>query len=130
MKWQISNDAPIYAQLIEQIQVGIVSGVFAPGERLPSVRDLATEAGVNPNTMQRALAELEREGLVYSQRTAGRFVTEDRSMIEQIKRNLAQRHIRAFVAAMARLGYREEEIVSLLRQETDKEGMEHVCSGM
>ena len=64
MKWQFSNDAPIYSQLIHQIQVGIVSGAFPPGQRLPSVRDLATEAGVNPNTMQRALAELERDGLV------------------------------------------------------------------
>ena len=77
MKWQFSNDAPIYTQLIEQIQVGIVAGAFPPGERLPSVRDLATEAGVTPNTMQRALAELERDGLVFSHRTAGRFVTED-----------------------------------------------------
>ena len=66
MKWQFSNDAPIYSQLIAQIKVGIVSGAFPPGERLPSVRDLATEAGVNPNTMQRALTELERDGLVYS----------------------------------------------------------------
>ena len=74
MKWQFSNDAPIYSQLIAQIKVGIVSGAFPPGERLPSVRDLATEAGVNPNTMQRALTELERDGLVYSQRTTGRFV--------------------------------------------------------
>ena len=110
--------------------MGIVSGVFAPGERLPSVRDLATEAGVNPNTMQRALAELERCGLVYSQRTAGRFVTEDHEMIENAKRELARRHIRTFVAAMGRLGYREEEIVSLLRRETDKEGAEHVGSGV
>lgn len=73
MKWQFSNDAPIYAQLVVQIKVGIVSGAFPPGERLPSVRDLATEAGVNPNTMQRALTELERDGLVYSQRTAGQI---------------------------------------------------------
>ena len=64
MKWYFSNDAPIYAQLIGQIRRGIVSGVFPPGERLPSVRELATEAGVNPNTMQRAMAELERDGLV------------------------------------------------------------------
>ena len=77
MQWQFSNDAPIYTQLIQQVKVGIVTGAFPPGERLPSVRDMATEAGVNPNTMQRALAELERDGLVYSQRTAGRFVTED-----------------------------------------------------
>ena len=72
MNWQFSNDAPIYAQLIRQIRAGIVSGAFSPGERLPSVRDLAMEAGVNPNTMQRALTELERDGLVYSQRTSGR----------------------------------------------------------
>ena len=88
MKWLFSNDAPIYTQLIEQIKVGIVAGAFPPGERLPSVRDLATEAGVNPNTMQRALAELERDGLVFSQRTAGRFVTEDKTMIEQAKKEL------------------------------------------
>ena len=70
MQWQFSNDAPIYTQLIQQVKVGIVTGAYPPGERLPSVRDMATEAGVNPNTMQRALAELERDGLVYSQRTA------------------------------------------------------------
>ena len=64
MRWQFSNDAPIYAQLIGQIKVGIVSGVFPPGERLPSVRDLATEAGGNPNTMQRAMTELGRGGVV------------------------------------------------------------------
>ncbi len=130
MRWQFSNDAPIYAQLIEQIKVGIVSGMFPPGERLPSVRDLATEAGVNPNTMQRAMTELERDGLVYSQRTAGRFVTEDKAMIEAAKRDLAERHIHAFLAAMVRLGYRREEIVSLLRQETQEEGMTHVSTGM
>ena len=94
MKWQFSNDLPIYSQLIAQIKVGIVTGAFPPGERLPSVRDLATEAGVNPNTMQRAMAELERDGLVYSQRTAGRFVTEDENVIQQAKRSLAERHIR------------------------------------
>ena len=130
MKWQISNDAPVYAQLIEQIQVGIASGVFAPGERLPSVRDLATEAGVNPNTMQRALAELERDGLVYSQRTAGRFVTEDQAMIASAKRSLAERHIQAFLEAMTHLGYDREEILALLRQEESKGGEEHVGSGM
>ena len=71
MQWQFSNDAPIYTQLIQQIKVGIVAGVFPPGERLPSVRDLATEAGVNPNTMQRALAELERDGLEQEMKEEG-----------------------------------------------------------
>lgn len=130
MRWQFSNDAPIYAQLILQIKVGIVSGAFPPGERLPSVRDLATEAGVNPNTMQRALMELERDGLVYSQRTAGRFVTEDKAMIEAAKRGLAERHIKTFLEAMINLGFQREEILALLRQETGEEGMTCVGSGM
>ena len=130
MKWQFSNDAPIYSQLIDQIQVGIVSGVFPPGERLPSVRDLATEAGVNPNTMQRALAELERDGLVYSQRTAGRFVTEDQRMIDNVKRSLAQRHIQAFWEAMTRLGYDREEVLALMRREISEEGSNNGSSGV
>ena len=129
MKWLFSSDAPIYAQLIEQIKVGIVAGAFPPGERLPSVRDLATDAGVNPNTMQRAMTELERDGLVYSQRTTGRFVTEDQMMIEQAKRSLAERDIKTFLEAMDRLGFRREEVLTLLRQETGKE-TEHGTSGV
>lgn len=124
MQWLFSNDAPIYTQLIEQIKVGIVTGAFPPGERLPSVRDLATEAGVNPNTMQRAMAELERDGLVYSQRTAGRFVTEDETMIERAKRELAERHIKAFLSAMLRLGFRQEEMTALLEQEIREGGIQ------
>ena len=130
MQWQFSNEMPIYSQLVEQIKIGIVSGMFPPGERLPSVRDLATEAGVNPNTMQRAMKELERDGLVYSQRTAGRFVTEDHAVIQAAKRDLAQRHIHAFLAAMLRLGYRREEIISLLEQEHQEEGTNHGGSGV
>ena len=125
MQWQFSNDAPIYTQLIQQVKVGIVTGAFPPGERLPSVRDLATEAGVNPNTMQRALAELERDGLVYSQRTAGRFVTEDSTMINQAKRSLAERHIKTFLEAMLRLGFQREEIIHLVEQELREEGGNH-----
>ncbi|MCI8398988.1 MAG: GntR family transcriptional regulator [Oscillibacter sp.] len=121
MQWQFSNDAPIYTQLIQQIKIGIVTGGFPPGERLPSVRDLATEAGVNPNTMQRALAELEQDGLVYSQRTAGRFVTEDHTMIQTAKRSLAERHIHAFLEAMIQLGFRKDEIIQLLEQELGEE---------
>ena len=119
MHWQISSDAPIYAQLIGQIQVNIVSGGVPPGGRLPSVREMAAEAGVNPNTMQRALAELERSGLVYSQRTAGRFVTEDGEIIRAARESLAREHIKRFLAAMADLGYSREEIVSLLGREEE-----------
>lgn len=125
MQWQFSNDAPIYTQLIRQVKAGIVTGAFPPGERLPSVRDLATEAGVNPNTMQRALAELERDGLVYSQRTAGRFVTEDNTMINAAKRSLAERHVKSFLEAMLGLGFRREEIISLIEQEMGEEGTDN-----
>ncbi len=83
MPWNLNSDRPIFMQIIEIIQLDIISGRYAPGEKLPSVRDLASEAAVNPNTMQKALSELERSGLVYSQRTSGRFITEDTKMIEK-----------------------------------------------
>ncbi len=120
MKWKLRSDAPIYSQLIEHIKQGIVSSEFPPGERLPSVRDIASEAGVNPNTMQRAFTELEREGLVNAQRTSGRFVTEDQNMIEEVKRELARNQIRDFLDAMTRLGYKKEEIAALVSEETAK----------
>ncbi len=128
MQWHFSNDAPIYTQLIQQVKAGIVTGAFPPGERLPSVRDLATEAGVNPNTMQRALAELERDGLVYSQRTAGRFVTEDNTMINTAKRSLAERHVKTFLEAMLRLGFRKDEIIDLISKELGEEEADHASA--
>ena len=126
MKWQFSNDAPIYAQLIAQIKVGIVSGAFPPGERLPSVRDLAAEAGVNPNTMQRAMMEMEREELVHSQRTAGRFVTEDAQRIRQLRESMARQRVKEFLEGMYLLGFQTEEIVAFVQ----KEGEHHEHSGV
>ena len=117
MEWSFRNDLPIYSQLVEQIRLAIVSGVFAPGTRLSSVRDMAAEAGVNPNTLQRALQELERQGLVYSQRTSGRFVTEDTHVIDENKKALAQGQLAAFLDAMKKLGYERAEIIALLEEE-------------
>ena len=122
MKWQFSADAPIYTQLVAQIQMYIVSGALPPGERLPSVREFAAEAGVNPNTMQRAMAELEREGLVHSQRTAGRFVTEDRARIQQAKRQCAEEQIQTFLEKMEQLGYTRAEILQLMDQQGKGDG--------
>ena len=130
MKWSFSNDIPIYAQLIEQIKVGIVTGSFAPGERLPSVRDLAMEVGVNPNTMQRALAQLESEGLVYSQRTAGRFVAEDGAKISAAKRALAKRHARTFLAAMRSLAVSKEDVLELIEAEFGEENETDECPAL
>ena len=116
MQWKFDGSAPIYSQLVEQIKLGIVSGEWIPGQRVPAVRELAVDAGVNPNTMQRALQELERQGLMFSQRTSGRFVTEDTEMIEEAKRTLANRHITAFIRQMQALGYTRQEIVALLEE--------------
>ena len=122
MEWKFRSDLPIYSQLVDQIKLGIVSGSLLPGERLMSVRDMATEAGVNPNTMQRALQELERDGMVYSQRTAGRFVTENMQVIERAKKKLAEEQIRGFQEAMKKLGYRREEILTLLKEKEEENG--------
>ena len=121
MNWQFSNDAPIYAQLIRQIRAGIVSGAFSPGERLPSVRDLATEAGVNPNTMQRALAQLETEGLVRTERTSGRYVTEDIALIEQLRADTARTLASDFLEKMRGIGYSPAQTAALLEHWDAKE---------
>ena len=122
MNWQFSNSAPIYTQLIGQIRAGIVSGALAPGERLPSVRDLAMEAGVNPNTMQRALAQLETEGLVRTERTSGRYVTEDTELIEQLRTEAARKLAEEFLVKMRGIGYSPARAAALLEQlDTTKE---------
>ena len=89
MKWEFKNGIPIYLQIIGQIKRQIVSGELAPGSRIPAVRDLAKEAGVNPNTMQRALTQLEQEGLLYTQRTSGRFVTQEEEIMKQTRMQLS-----------------------------------------
>lgn len=116
MNWSLSTDRPIYAQLIEQITSAIVAGEYRPGEKLPSVRDLAEAAAVNPNTMQKALAELERTGLVYTQRTAGRYITEDEAMLKKVKQQIALEQIQQFLSQMERLGLTRQEIAALVSQ--------------
>lgn len=120
MPWDLDNERPIYLQLMEKIQQDIIAGIYKPGDKLPSVRDLALDAAVNPNTMQKALSELERSGLVYSQRTSGRFITEDEKMLKQMKTELASEHIKDFIEKMKQLGFQEEETL-LLIQEAIKE---------
>ena len=115
MSWDLKSDSPIYLQLIEQVKLRILSGVYPPGGKLPAVRDLAAEAAVNPNTMQKALAELERDGLVYSQRTAGRFITEDQGMIQNLKQDIAKEEAALFFRRMQAIGFSREEALSLLK---------------
>ena len=114
MAWDIKPDRPVYAQLIEQIERKIVSGEYPIGTKLPSVRDMAEEAAVNPNTMQKALSELERSGLVYSQRTSGRFITEDKELIRNMKDNIAKNQITEFIEKMNSLGFSKQETIELV----------------
>lgn len=124
MDWQFDSSLPIYTQLVYKIELAIVSGEFVRGQRLSAVRDMAAEAGVNPNTMQRAFQELERQGLVYTQRSSGRYVTEDMTVIENTKQALARENIKSFMDSMRRIGYSREEIIRLLesseREDTEK----------
>ena len=122
MDWKFRNDVPIYSQLVEQIELRIISGIYAPGERLMSVRDMSMEAGVNPNTLQRALQELERKGMVYAQRTAGRFVTEDKELISEAKMSLAKKHVENYIKNMTEIGFDINEMVSLLTKEEKTDG--------
>ncbi len=122
MAWELDSDRPIYAQLVERIQMQIVSGFYQPGGKLPSVRELAAEAAVNPNTMQKAFAELERSGLIVTLRTSGRIVTEDAAMIRQIRQELAKEHLEAFFSKMQELGFTKQEIIELVQR--DKQGEE------
>lgn len=130
MPWNLNSDRPIFIQIIEKIQMDIISGLYRPGDKLPSVRELAQEASVNPNTMQKALSELERTGLVYSQRTSGRFITEDMTMIEKLKSELAKEMVTQFLENMQKLGFQKEDAISLLTELTEQEGGSDDTAGM
>lgn len=110
MSWNLDNNMPIYLQLMSRIQRDIISGRYGPGDKLPSVRELAVEAAVNPNTMQKALSELERGGLVYSRRTSGRFITEDEELLKELKRDQAAGYLAEFMENMHNLGLKDDEI--------------------
>ena len=111
MAWKLNPERQIWLQLVDVLKFRIVSGQYPAGVKLPSVRELAAEAGVNPNTMQRALAALEESGLVSAQRNTGRYVTQDEACIRETRRSLAQAEIDAFCARMRQLGYTDRKSV-------------------
>lgn len=115
MSWTFDNNKPIYVQIMEKIKLQIISHKLEPNQQLPTVRELASEAGVNPNTIQRALADLEREGFVYTKRTSGRFVTEDLDLILQSRKQLSEEQLQQFVTGMVEFGYEKEELPTVLR---------------
>ena len=120
MSWDLSNDRPIYLQILETLEMRIVSGEYKPGDRLPSVRELAAEAEVNPNTMQKAMSEMERTGIVTTQRTSGRLITEDTDMIQDLRKQMAQEQIKDFLDKMEKLGFSRDEITDMMYKDTVK----------
>ena len=114
MPWKLSNDRPIYLQLADQIKLLILSGRYPAGSSFPTVRELATEASVNPNTMQRALALLEQDGLLIGSRTQGRTVTTDESLIRGMRGDLADQIYSGFYLSLTELGFTEQQIREFL----------------
>ncbi|MCI8307261.1 MAG: GntR family transcriptional regulator [Lachnospiraceae bacterium] len=114
MAWELNNDKPIYVQLMDYIRLSIISGRYGAGDKLPSVRELAHTASVNPNTMQKALSELENTGLIFSNRTSGRFVTDNSALINQCRKDLATQYCNDFFEKLKSLGLTQSEINSLI----------------
>lgn len=120
MPWKLDADRPIFIQLVELLQMDILSGKYKPGDKISAVRDLAQEAAVNPNTMQKALAELERLGLVYTERTSGRFVTKDENLIMNLKKEQASIVIKDFIEKMKKIGYDDASILEFMKEALER----------
>ena len=110
MGWKFKDGIPIWTQIIDIICQKVVRGDWPPGSKVPAVRELALEAGVNPNTMQRALSEMERDGLLYSERTSGRFVTENEQILKELRETLCREAVQELLAQLRQLGLSREEI--------------------
>ena len=131
MSWEFQDHLPIYAQLMDTLKRRIVTGRYLPGEKLPSVRELAAEAGINPNTVQRAFSELEREGLIYTQRATGKYVTENEADIKSAREALARTQLADFLCAMQSLGFSVGDVIVLLQSFKEREEeIKHADSGM
>lgn len=122
MEWQLDANRPIYLQIVEHMKMDIMKGKYLPNAQLPSVRVLALEIGVNPNTVQRAMSELERDGLVISKRTNGRFITDNTERIAKMKEEFTTSEIQTFLEHMSDLGLTTQAVVDAIMK---VEGMEN-----
>ena len=117
MSWVFSNDKPIFQQLIDKISIDIISEKYKPGERIDAVRELSVDAGVNPNTMQRALTLIEESGLIYTKRGDGKFVTEDINVISDMREKIIRENVCKFISSMYSLGVENTEMLKILERE-------------
>lgn len=116
MAWHFSSERPVYLQISERLTKSVLSGEIKPGEQMPTVRQLALESAVNPNTVQRAFGHLETKGILISQGTIGRFVTTDTTVIETSRKELGDEIIKKFIKDMKQLSYSDQEIINLLKE--------------
>ena len=115
MNFEFNNDIPIYIQLVEQLKIHIISGNILPGDRLPSVRELALSTKVNPNTMQKALVELENLKLIYTERTNGKFVTNDKELINKLRNEYAKEISEKYFSCMEKIGFGKKDAINYLK---------------
>ena len=117
MPWRFHNRSPVFVQIADRIRTDILIGIYPPNGQLPSVRQLAFEASVNPNTMQRALSTLEDEGLIYSKGTIGRFVTKDEETLQAATRKAHENAMRTLLDETLALGISREELIEFIKKE-------------
>ncbi len=116
MAWKFSSDRPVYLQISERIVRKVLSGEYSAGEQIPSVRQIALEAAVNPNTVQHAFSELENEGLIISKGTLGRFVTDDEQVVEVCRKRMAEQLVREFSKDMRELSISKEQAIKMIEE--------------
>ena len=121
MEWKLDDSRPIWPQLKEQLIIAIVAGEYNMGGSFPTVRELAEDAGVNRNTMQRALSELEHDGFVTTNRTAGRTVTTDEGLVTRMKESIAKKGIEKFIKEMAAIGYSADDVVKMIKERGEED---------
>jgi DNA-binding transcriptional regulator YhcF (GntR family) len=126
MSWKFNGSEPIYLQIADEMMMRMIDGTYQTGSKLPSVRDLALEAGVNPNTMQRAMGYLEMKNLVHSERTSGRYVTDDSSLLNDLKEQMIRRYVQACCEQLKRIGVSEEETEEAIRKGMNENGSDQL----
>ncbi len=113
---KFDNKIPIYMQIINSIKIDIINGKVKPGDKLPSIREMAVNYKVNPNTLQRVYQELEREDITYTQRGTGSFIKEDGNMVKSLKKEMAREVIENFIQSIKSFGFSDDEIVNVIRE--------------
>jgi len=116
IKPEFDPNLPIYLQIMNFVKKLIVRGILRPGDKVPSVRDMALFLGVNPNTVQKAYEELEREGTIFTRRGQGNFVSEDENIVDKIKERMVKDLIEKYRKELEELGLSKEEIFNLLKE--------------